>query len=197
MIKKSHIAVIIVAAFVFAAVFATNKSTASTEEAETVEETDSITEFYLATQQEVCTTESPTEELKEAEETAQVLSYTEDDLFCLAAATCREAGGQSEEIQLLVANVIINRVESPIYPDSIRKVLTQYKQYGMMWKNGVSFPNWADENVKSRCYKVAERILNGERFCPDNVLYQAEFKQGSGVYKKFVEGKSIFYFCYY
>lgn len=119
-------------------------------------------------------------------------SYTEDDLFYLAAAVCREAGGSSEEIQLLVANVIINRVNSSRYPDTIYGVLTQRMQYGTMWKYGISFPKWANQAIKDQCYSVARRILEGERVCPENVLYQAEFKQGSGVYKQF-DG---FYFCY-
>ena len=128
------------------------------------------------------------------EPSEETKSYTDDDLFYLAAAVCREAGGESEEIQLLVANVIINRVNSSIYPDTIYEVLTEYKQYGTMWKYGVSFPDWADDKVKEQCYSVAKRILEGERFCPENVLFQAEFKQGSGVYKQFGDD---YYFCYY
>lgn len=127
------------------------------------------------------------------EDTPKEKRYTEDDLFYLAAAVCREAGGESEEIQLLVANVVINRVNSSIYPDTIYGVLTDYRQYGMMWKYGVSFPSWADQDTIDHCYDVARRILEGERVCPDNVLFQAEFEQGSGVYKQF-DG---FYFCYY
>ena len=153
---------------------ATESTTENTTEAET-EATEPVTEE----------TTEPTEEVK---------NYTEDDLFYLAAAVCREAGGESEEIQLLVANVIINRVNSSLYPDTIYEVLTQYKQYGTMWKYGVSFPDWADEKVKEQCYSVAERILEGERYCPENVLFQAEFKQGSGVYKQFGDD---YYFCYY
>lgn len=153
---------------------ATESTTENTTEAET-EATEPVTEE----------TTEPTEEVK---------NYTEDDLFYLAAAVCREAGGESEEIQLLVANVIINRVNSSLYPDTIYEVLTQYKQYGTMWKYGVSFPDWADEKVKEQCYSVAQRILEGERYCPENVLFQAEFKQGSGVYKQFGDD---YYFCYY
>lgn len=138
------------------------------------------------------TTEPVTENVTEPSE--ETKSYTDDDLFYLAAAVCREAGGESEEIQLLVANVVMNRVNSSLYPDTIYEVLTQYKQYGTMWKYGVSFPDWADEKVKEQCYSVAQRILEGERYCPENVLFQAEFKQGSGVYKQFGDD---YYFCYY
>lgn len=163
----------------------------NTDETENVTDaTEATTENTKVTQTE--TTEPVTEEATEPTEEAK--NYTDDDLFYLAAAVCREAGGESEEIQLLVANVIINRVNSSIYPNTIYEVLTQYKQYGTMWKYGVSFPDWADDKVKEQCYSVAKRILEGERFCPENVLFQAEFKQGSGVYKQFGDD---YYFCYY
>lgn len=134
------------------------------------------------------TTTKPTIETTETSSSSQ----SEDDLYYLAAAVCREAGGSSEEVQLLVANVVINRVNSSEYPNTIHGVLTQYMQYGTMWKYGVSFPGWADQATKDQCYSVARRILNGERVCPSNVVFQAEFRQGSGVYKE-IDG---FYFCY-
>lgn len=139
------------------------------------------------------TTEPEQEETTAVVVTEPEQSYTDDELYYLAAVVCREAGGESDEIQLLVANVVINRVNSAIYPDSIYGVLTDYMQYGIMWKYGVSFPKWADQDTIDHCYDIARRILEGERVCPDNVLFQAEFEQGSGIYKQF-DG---FYFCYY
>lgn len=133
-------------------------------------------------------------ELMVADEGEEFENYTEDDLYYLAAAVCCEAGGENEEIQLLVANVIINRVNSSIYPDTIYDVLTEYGQYGMMWEYGIEFPDWADEDIKDQCYFVARRVLEGERFCPENVLFQAEFEQGSGIFKQFGDE---YYFCYY
>lgn len=159
-------------------------------------ETENITEETEPTEKMTEPQTEPSEPTVEetTEPTEEVKNYTEDDLFYLAAAVCHEAGGESEEIQLLVANVIINRVNSSYYPDTIYEVLTQYKQYGTMWKYGVSFPDWSDEKVKEQCYSVAQRVLEGERFCPENVLFQAEFEQGSGVYKQFGDD---YYFCYY
>lgn len=157
---------------------------------ENSESTEPTSENIKETQPE--STEPVTEEMTEP--TEEVKSYSEDDLFYLAAAVCREAGGESEEIQLLVANVIMNRVNSSLYPNTIYEVLTQYKQYGTMWKYGISFPDWADDKVKEQCYSVAKRILEGERYCPENVLFQAEFEQGSGIFKQFGDD---YYFCYY
>lgn len=183
---------------------ATTETTDETKTKETPKKETSVEEKTVAPETVPAKTEKPAE-VKKAEtkdvttepvttETTELSksSYTEDDLFYLAAAVCREAGGSSEEIQLLVANVVINRVNSSRYPNTIYGVLTQRMQYGTMWKYGISFPKWADQNVKDQCYSVARRILEGERVCPANVVFQAEFKQGSGVYKEF-DG---FYFCY-
>jgi hypothetical protein len=179
-------------------VYATTKDTNETSSADPEEITETETETTTSTDTSNETTvDTITTESSQADSIKKQTPYTDDDLYYLAAAVCREAGGSSEEIQLLVANVVINRVNSSLYPDTIYDVLTDYRQYGMMWKYGVSFPDWAknEESQKtiSQCYAVAKRVLDGERFCPDNVLFQAEFKQGSGVYKQF-DG---FYFCYY
>lgn len=162
-----------------------------TTEPETELTTEALTETTDVADESTAETTEPVTELVITTEPKK--NYTDDDLFYLAAAVCREAGGESEEIQLLVANVVINRVNSSIYPDTIYGVLTDYRQYGMMWKYGISFPSWADQETIDHCYDVARRILEGERVCPYNVLFQAEFEQGSGIYKQF-DG---FYFCYY
>lgn len=160
---------------------------------ETNETPPKMEEITEPTTETMKTTEPAQEETTSVVVTEPKQNYTDDELYYLAAVVCREAGGESDEIQLLVANVVINRVNSAIYPDSIYGVLTDYMQYGMMWKYGVSFPKWADQDTIDHCYDIARRILEGERVCPDNVLFQAEFEQGSGIYKQF-DG---FYFCYY
>lgn len=141
------------------------------------------------------TTEETTEDPVHDEENVIVApQYTDDDLFCLAVVVCREAGGASTEIQRLVANVVINRVNSSIYPDTIRGVITQRNQYGNLWKKAeIDFPKWAPQEVIDKCFDVAKYILDGNRVCPDNVLFQAEFSQGSGIFAQFPG----YYFCYY
>ena len=48
-----------------------------------------------------------------------------DDLYLLAACIEAEAGNQSVLGRRLVADVILNRVDSPMYPDTIRDVIYQ------------------------------------------------------------------------
>lgn len=124
-------------------------------------------------------------------------SYSEDDLFCLAAAIYNEAGGNActDEHRIAVGNVVINRVNDTRFPDSIRDVLEQQGQYSGM-EGGVRFAERskydAEQEAVQRAYDVAQRVLEGEMICPENVVWQSEGTQGTGTWKKI--GNT--YFCY-
>lgn len=123
--------------------------------------------------------------------------YTQDDLYCLAAVIWQEAGSTycSDRLQLMVGNVVLNRVNSNQFPDTIRGVITSKCAYGTMYWDGVSIPTATDPITKSaidRCYANAKKLLEGHRILPDNVVYQAGFVQGSGVHTT----ESGQYFCY-
>ena len=44
-----------------------------------------------------------------------------------------EAGGSTEEDMLLVGNVVLNRVNNPKFPNSIRDVIFAQGQYSPTW----------------------------------------------------------------
>ena len=92
----------------------------------------------------------------------------------------------SDDWQSYVALVALNRVKSDIYPSNLHDVIFQRGQYACTW-NG-SFEWTPDE----RAYRNVRRALEGEITLPENVLFQAEFEQGSGVYVHI--GNT--YFCY-
>ena len=140
-------------------------------------------------------TETETELVPETE-----LTINSEDLENLAIVVCQEAGGLPEDIQLLVANVVLNRLNSRYYPNTVYEVLTQPWQYERVTKEGgIYWPDWADDGVKEQCRFVAYRILSGERVCPENVVYQAGFEQGSGIYLYYetVWWLDDMYFCYW
>mgnify|MGYP000795798675 CR=1 FL=1 len=127
-------------------------------------------------------------------------SYSEDDLYCLAVAIYREAGSDylTDEHRALVGCVVMNRVRSPRFPNTVRGVLTQPGQYAGLWQNGVYFPAGTDtsSNAVQRAYRVAREVLEGQWSCPSNVVFQANFQQGSGVYRAIEGGGTVTYFCY-
>lgn len=131
------------------------------------------------------------------------VSYTQAELDFMAAAICQEAGGESRYIKVRVANVMVNRVLSDSYPNTVEGVLTDRKfgkQYDLYTGNGGrNFPDWATEEIKTECYDVARSVLSGEeRPFPEKVLFQAAFSQGSGTYEHCdsVLGGKGYYFCY-
>lgn len=127
-------------------------------------------------------------------------SYTEDDVYALAVAIYREAGSDylTDEHRALVGCVVMNRVRSSLFPNTVRGVLTQHGQYYGIWQNGVVFPAGTDtsSNAVKRAYRIAREVLEGQWSCPSNVLFQAGFPQGSGVYRAIEGGGTITYFCY-
>ncbi len=118
------------------------------------------------------------------------IRYTDDDVFCMAAAVYQEAGGDAccDECRYRVADVILNRVADERYSDTIRGVLEEYMQYGMFWDTGVCFPERANEESEQeavkRAYAVALDVLSGNRHSGlygSGYVYQAEFSQGTDV----------------
>lgn len=131
-------------------------------------------------------------------ETEPEPTYTEDELFCMAAAIYNEAGGNScsDETRTMVGYVILNRVKDERFPNTIREVLEAKKQYGRFYWTGVKF---ADRSSKpeekaavERAYTIAKKVLTEPSTIPETVVFQAEFEQGVGVYK-YEDG---IYFCY-
>ena len=50
-------------------------------------------------------------------------SFTDEELYCMAAVIYNEAGGNAatDEHRKLVAYVVLNRVNDPRFPDTIRE----------------------------------------------------------------------------
>jgi len=120
--------------------------------------------------------------------------YSQEDLILLSKLINCEAGSDwlTDEHQQLVAMVALNRVTSDKFPNSISEVIYQSGQYSC-----VGSSKWNEEPSK-RAVKNAKLALAGNVYCPENVLFQAEFTQGNGVYKSFYNENtgSYTYFCY-
>jgi len=103
-------------------------------------------------------------------------SSQHDDLFWLALTIMHEAGSNwlSDEHQLMVGNVVLNRVAHPDFPaNTISGIIQQPGQYAFVGRGG-----WMSIHISDRAFNNAQRLLNGERFLPSNVVFQAEFSQG-------------------
>ena len=111
-----------------------------------------------------------------------------DDLDLLARLIFAEMGSNycSDKMQLYGGSVALNRVKHPDYPNTLREVVYQKGQYSCTW-NGM-----IDYEYNQRAYDCAKYLLQHGSVLPENVVYQAQFKQGDGVYEKVQN----MYFCY-
>lgn len=64
------------------------------------------------------------------------------DLELLAAVVEAEAGNQDMTGKRLVVDVVLNRVDSPLFPDTITEVLEQPGQFSTMWNGAVEDAGW-------------------------------------------------------
>lgn len=89
----------------------------------------------------------------------EAVEVSTDDATLLGALIQVEAGGQSYECQLAVASVIINRVNSSRFPDSISGVIYQSGQFPGAHNGKVA--RVLSNGVKSSCMNAANEALSG------------------------------------
>ncbi|MDV3428289.1 MAG: cell wall hydrolase [Bacillota bacterium] len=102
-----------------------------------------------------------------------------DKRYWLAHAINGEMEGASWEDHLYTGSVILNRVKSPHYPNAIIDVIVDRRwgiQYMCYWDGNFK------KEPKQMAWDAADYLLTHGSQLPDNVLFQAEFKQGNGVY---------------
>ena len=75
--------------------------------------------------------------------------YTEEEVTMIAAIIQCEAGNQSDDGQRYVADSILNRVDSPWFPNTVLEVINQPGQYATRRKAAKLAKNG---NIQLRCY---------------------------------------------
>ena len=98
----------------------------------------------------------------------------ETNLRILAKVVRNEAGYCTDRHQQLVAKVVLNRVESPLFPDTVVDVVNAPGQYNPAYTRNLPSLQTADAE-QCRAFENALKAMNGEVDCPANVLFQSEF----------------------
>ena len=104
-------------------------------------------------------------EAKEAEEKAKLtynsgaFAATADETRLLAALIQCEAGGEAYEGQLAVGAVVMNRVKSAAYPNTISEVIYASGQFTPALNGKVE--EVYNGNVKDSCLQAAEEAIDG------------------------------------
>lgn len=112
------------------------------------------------------------EEEKERRAASQV-SYSDEDYQVLLKIVQAEAGICDEKGKILVANVILNRVRSDEFPDSIREVVYQPSQFQPVSTGRINSVHVTEETV--RC---VDRALSGEDYSQGALYFMN--RRGSG-----------------
>jgi spore germination cell wall hydrolase CwlJ-like protein len=84
--------------------------------------------------------------------------------MCLALALYHEARGESRQAQLMVARVIINRVESKRWPSSVCGVVMEDQQFSFV-RNG-KVPNTKDQDAWQNSRSLAKQIIEDHGILP-------------------------------
>ena len=159
-----------------------------TEEVCEIESSEEVIEE--STVEEVVTEEAVEESTEEVMAVASVVPTTDtsSDLYLLAHLIEGEAGAYwcSDTLQLYVGSVVLNRVASEYFPNSIEGVIWDDGQYSCIWDG-----NFYRE-PSQRCWDHAQYLLDNGSMLPSNVIFQSQFPQGDGTYV--IEGNM--YFCY-
>ena len=120
-------------------------------------------------------------EAKAKEETAvkqsEAVDYASSDLKLLACLVHAEAGTQSYEGKLAVANVVLNRIKSSKYPDTLKAVIYQSGQFtvaasGSLDKQLNNYSNYSSTS-QLMSIKAAKNALEGSNNIGSRLYFNA------------------------
>jgi len=116
-----------------------------------------------------------------------------DDLFLLSKFIQSQAGSfwYTDEFRLCMGEVVMNRLASPDFPDSISGVIYQEGQF-----EGTLTEEFQCHLLPSpECVEAAIRLLLGERMMSEEVLYASDEKNGE-LYALYSDARFGYtYFC--
>lgn len=88
------------------------------------------------------------------------VSFAEGDRFVLANLIYCEAGGESYAGKLAVGSVVINRVLSSLYPDTVVGVVYQGRQFSPVASGRLDLA-LASDMANADCYRAADEAMSG------------------------------------
>ncbi len=97
-------------------------------------------------------------------------------------ATSHEIGTEAYnnilECYALCGGVVINRIASDEFPDTLEEVIYQPGQYAVVDSGAIEKP------YDDIAWEIAEELLVYGTEIPDDVVFQAQFMQGSSLYRQ-------------
>ncbi|EOS75438.1 MAG: cell wall hydrolase [Lachnospiraceae bacterium] len=88
------------------------------------------------------------------------ISFADGDRYLLANLIYCEAGNQPYEGQIAVGAVVMNRVMSSVFPDTVVGVIYQNKQFSPVASGRLALA-LAENHATEACYRAAEEAMSG------------------------------------
>lgn len=136
------------------------------------------------------------EEIRMAELAAQSswrdiseVNFAEGDRYLLANLIYCEAGAEPYSGQVAVGSVVMNRVLSSVYPDTIVGVIYQSGQFSPVASGRLALA-LAEGRATASCYQAADEVMSGTTNVGNCVYFRTPI---DGVTPKYTIGGHIFY----
>lgn len=108
------------------------------------------------------------------------VQFAEEDRYLLANLIYCEAGGEPYAGQLAVGAVVINRVLSGVYPDTVTGVIYQNKQFSPAGSGRLALA-LAENRATASCYKAADEAMAGQTNVGNCVYFRTPIEGLSGI----------------
>lgn len=108
------------------------------------------------------------------------VTFADGDRYLLANLIYCEAGGESYEGQLAVGAVVINRVLSSVYPDTVVGVIYQNKQFSPVASGRLALA-LAEGRATESCYKAADQAMAGVTNVGNCVYFRTPIEGLTGI----------------
>lgn len=136
------------------------------------------------------------EEIRMAELAAQSswrdiseVSFAEGDRYLLANLIYCEAGAEPYSGQVAVGSVVINRVLSSVYPDTVTGVIYQSGQFSPVASGRLALA-LAEGRATGSCYQAADEVMGGTTNVSNCVYFRTPV---DGIEPRYRIGGHIFY----
>lgn len=108
------------------------------------------------------------------------VSFAEGDRYLLANLIYCEAGGEPYEGQVAVGAVVINRLLSSVYPNTITGVIYQRSQFSPVASGRLAIA-LAENRATERCYRAADEAMSGVSNVGNCVYFRTPIEGLAGI----------------
>ena len=108
------------------------------------------------------------------------VSFAEDDRYLLANLIYCEAGGEPYAGQLAVGAVVVNRVLSSVYPDTVTGVIYQNRQFSPVASGRLAIA-LAENRATPACYQAADEAMSGVTNVGNCVYFRTPIEGLTGI----------------